>query len=301
MSNGRMEATVAEDDKRKALVFLGLALVMTLLIGSGLPRLKFEPGLPLPSVEGGAVVALSADATPAVQLPIPTLLLIVLLTIATVYLSILAYRIIRGANWKDLRVNWEQWLSEFSRLVFYVLIVFGLVFLVLVFLPKSEGPRNVVPLPEPRPIVRSPLGPVPALLVWLVGVGLFLAVVLLGLQMLRAQRSAAPELWELEAEQARQNLLAGGDLKDVILQCYLRMSQALQQERGIERGASVTVGEFERLLADKGLPREAVHQLTLLFQAVRYGHWQPSSSEEQKALGSLEAILKASRAARQEM
>ncbi len=300
MSNGRMEATVAEDDKRKALLLLGLALVMTLLIGSGLPRLKFDPGLPLPNVEDGAVVALSADEAPAVRVPIPTLLWIVLLTIATVYLSILGYRLIQGVKWKDLRVNWKQLLSEFSRLVFYLLIMFGLVFLVLVFLPKSEGPRNAVPLPEPRPIVRSPLGPVPALLVWLVGVGLFLAVVLLGMRMLRAQRSAAPELWELEAEQARQNLLAGGDLKDVILQCYQRMSQALQQERGIERGASVTVGEFERMLAAKGLPHEPVHQLTLLFQAVRYGHWLPSSSDEQKAVHSLEAILKASRAARQE-
>ncbi len=296
-----MEATVAEGDKRKALGFLVLALVMTLLIGSGLPRLKFEPGLPLPSIEGGAVVALSADETPDVQVPIPTLLFIVLLTIAAVYLSVLAYHMIRVAHWKELRVNWKQLLSEFARLVFYLLITFGVVFLVLVFLPKSVGPRSTVPLPEPRPLPRSPLGPVPPLLVWLVGVGLFLAVVLLGMWMLRAQRSAAPELWELEAEQARQNLLAGGDLKDVILQCYLRMSQALQQERGIERGASVTVGEFERLLADKGLPREAVHQLTLLFQAVRYGHWQPSSSEEQKALGSLEAILKASRRARQEL
>ena len=105
------------------------------------------------------------------------------------------------------------------------------------------------------------------------------------------------DLVGLEAEKARQALKTGVHLKDVIIHCYIQMSLALKQEQGIERKDFMTTGEFEDLLENAGVPHEPIHQLTGLFDAVRYGNWQPNPVDEQKAIQCLEAIMLYSRAA----
>ena len=82
----------------------------------------------------------------------------------------------------------------------------------------------------------------------------------------------------LEAEKAWQALITGLDLKDVIVKCYRQMSLALEKEQGIERKDFMTTREFENLLEAAGIPHDPIHQLTQLFEAVRYGNWQPQSS-----------------------
>ncbi|MCX6031491.1 MAG: DUF4129 domain-containing protein [Chloroflexi bacterium] len=284
---------MAENVKRKALVFLFLALMITLVIGAGLPRLKFQPGMPLPSLGGGQVaVATSVDA-PAVGVTVNTFVFMLFLIIMGVFLLVLIYRMVKGTDWKKLLSDLFSFLAILLALVVILLLALSL-------LPKSQGAFEAEPLPPPRPIVTAPLGPVPPLVIWLVGIGLFCTVVLAGIWMIRSKHRSVPGLWELEAEKARQALLAGGDLKDVILRCYQRMSQALQQEQGIEREAFMTTGEFERLLAAKGVPHDPVHQLTQLFEAVRYGNWQPNAGDEQRGLHSLDAILEFSHVGKQE-
>jgi hypothetical protein len=127
-------------------------------------------------------------------------------------------------------------------------------------------------------------------LIWLVAFALFGTAAVLGMWMIGSKRESAPILWELEVEMARQAILAGQDVRNVILKCYQQMSLALQQEQKIE---------FERLLAARGVPPDPVHQLTQLFEAVRYGHWQPNSSDERRALHCLDAILEYSHEAKQ--
>jgi len=95
----------------------------------------------------------------------------------------------------------------------------------------------------------------------------------------------------LEAEKAWQALITGLDLKDVIIKCYRQMSLALEQEQGIERKDFMTPREFENLLEAAGIPHEPIHQLTQLFEAVRYGNWQPNLVDEQKAIHCLQAIV----------
>ena len=97
----------------------------------------------------------------------------------------------------------------------------------------------------------------------------------------------------MEAEKAWQALSTGSesDLKDVITTCYREMSRALKKERGIEREVSMTTGEFEELLEAAGIPHGPTHQLTRLFDAVRYGDWQPGFAEKQDAIQCLEAIM----------
>ena len=109
-------------------------------------------------------------------------------------------------------------------------------------------------------------------------------------------RATTIDVLGLEAEKARQKLKTGLGLQAVIIKCYRQMSLALAEEQGIEREDFMTTREFENLLEVIGVPRDPVHQLTQLFEAVRYGNWQPNPIDEQKAIHCLEAIMLYSRA-----
>jgi hypothetical protein len=71
------------------------------------------------------------------------------------------------------------------------------------------------------------------------------------------------------------------------------MSAVINQQRGIQRSQAMTPHEFEEYLATNGLPGAPVHQLTHLFEEVRYGDITAGSAEEQVALNSLTAIIEA--------
>ena len=288
------KAGLADDVRKKALLFLFLALIATILIGAGLPRLKLQPGMPLPSLGEGQVTAPATVEVPLVQVQVSQVLKILLGLILAGILIYLVYRGMAGTSWKDL-------LSGLLKSFAVALVVFVILFLAISLLPKSElVALPETPPPTPTPVTRVPLGPAPTSLLWIVGLFLAIAAVFLGLSLVRmkAANPRANQL-ELEVESARQALLSGLDFKDVILQCYQRMSLALQQEQQIERESFMTTGEFQRLLLDKGLPPDPVRRLTRLFEAVRYGHWQPNPDDEQNALQALEAILQYSHERRQ--
>jgi hypothetical protein len=137
------------------------------------------------------------------------------------------------------------------------------------------------------------LGAVPAWLLWLVGIGLLVSSILVGIWIFApsSRRETAIDLVGLEAEKAWQALINGLDLKDVIVKCYRQMSLALEQEQGIERKDFMTTREFEHLLETAGVPHDPIYQLTRLFEAVRYGNWQPNPVDEQKAIHCLQAIM----------
>jgi hypothetical protein len=202
------------------------------------------------------------------------------------------YKLLRGANWKVV-------IGFVRSMLVISLIVSGFIFLIML-LPSSENSIPLeMPLPTPEPSVTSPLGPVPPLLFWLVGIGLLVICILVGVWILTSSRRARPiDLVGFEAEKAWQALKIGLDLKDVIIKCYRQMSLALEKEQGIERKDFMTTGEFENLLEAAGIPRDPIHQLTRLFEAVRYGKWQPNPLDEQKAIQCLEAIMAYSHDAR---
>jgi hypothetical protein len=284
---------LAPESKRSALVFLLISLILTALIGAGLPHLRFKPGMPLPSFDNGQVALPAADASP-VGLPVNAFAGILLLIILAVFLVFLIFQAVKGVRWKKL-------LSALWSFFWKLLLVVPLLVLVVALLPSSPGSSPAEPLPLPKPLVTGPLGPVPPVLIWFVGLGLVSIVLYLGARMIAAKRRPVSRSWEVEVENARQALLAGGDLREVIIQCYMRMGQALQQEQQIERESFMTTGEFELLLSAKGVPRDPVHQLTRLFDSVRYSRRQPASGEEQRALHCLDAILAYSHEARHEV
>ena len=280
--------------KRKTFLLLGVVTLITMMIAANLPQLEFQPGMPLPRLEQGQVVAAPAvEEQQFVSISAPTFIVVLIaliLTVATLYSMV---QLFRGADWKFV-------LGVLRPLLIVSGVIGCLVFLIMLF-PRSDSyiPEGFT-VPTPGPVITtSPLESTPPSLLWLVGIGLFVITVLVLVWIFTPSHPASPlDLVGQEAEKARQALKSGVHLKDVIIHCYVQMSLALKQEQGIERKDFMTTGEFENLLEMAGVPHEPVHQLTRLFDAVRYGNWQPNPVDEQKAIQCLEAIMVYSRDAR---
>ena len=147
-------------------------------------------------------------------------------------------------------------------------------------------------LPPPSPLPEAPLGPAPKILLWLVAIGSFLVLAILtGFIILRGRDRAAGNALGLHILAAKEDLLSGGDLAEAITRCYRRMGETLARERNLGRGASMTVGEYERLLAAEGFPEAPLRGLTGLFETVRYGRRGATEAEQRLALECLDDIL----------
>jgi len=280
--------------KRNSLILLGLVMMITMMIAASLPQLELQPGMPLPKLENDQVVIPPAEAQPTGTMSVNKFILVLVALLVAGLMLHMLYKLLRGARWKDIA-------SIIEPMLVISLIVSGLIFLIML-LPRSEG--SIVmeqPVPSPVPQVRSPLGPVPPLLFWVVGLGLLAAGILMGIWIFvsASSRATAIDIVGLEAEKAWQELIAGVGLKGVIIKCYRQMSLALEKEQGIEREESMTIREFEDLLEAAGFPYDPIHQLTRLFEAVRYGNWQPNPLDEQDAIHCLEAIMLFSRKAKE--
>jgi len=280
-------------EKRKMLLLLGLALIAIVIIAASLPQLELKPGLPLPEFENNLVVASAESAEPVVEMSVNgffTVLFALILGGSTLYIL---YKVIKGATWKEIFL--------FLRAILGLSLFITVILLLVMLLPGSPSAEIVeMPLPTPEPIIRSPLGSAPPILLWLVGIGLLITGSLIVFWIIRSTppRSTTIDLVGLEAEKAWQELKIGLGLKDVIIKCYRQMSLALEKDKGIERKSFMTTGEFEELLEAAGVPHDPIHELTRLFEAARYGNWQSNPVDEQKAIESLEAIMQYCQSAR---
>jgi hypothetical protein len=129
-------------------------------------------------------------------------------------------------------------------------------------------------------------------------VALLLALAALGVvaAILRRPPPPPPSALDDIADDARQAidaLQAGDALEETIQRCYRSMCDVVQRERRIQRAAAVTPHEFEESLAQAGLPRDAVHTLTELFERIRYGNRPAGADEQAAALTALSAIVAA--------
>jgi Domain of unknown function (DUF4129) len=280
--------------KRKTLISLGLVMAIIMVLAASLPRLKLQAGMPLPRLENNQVAAAAAAAEPSVGIQVNQFFGVLFSLILTGLFVYGLYKLVRGAKWIIIT-------GAILRVAVISLIVGILIWLILRLPNSGNFTSTTAPVaPTTEPQVTVPLEPVPPALLWLVGIGLLVIGILAGVWILTASsRRARPiTLVGQEAEKARQALRSGMDLKDVIIRCYRQMSLALEKERGIERKEFMTTGEFEKLLEAAGIPHEPIHQLTHLFEAVRYGNWQPNPVDEDVAIRCLETIILFSREAR---
>ena len=154
----------------------------------------------------------------------------------------------------------------------------------------EQGPEVVGVSPPPY----TPLAVPP----WLIYVASLLTVLFftgVGFWLYRILRPPKRQLQDLAraARSALKDLSDGRDWEDAVIRCYVRMSEALGQERGLHRQQAMTPQEFASRLEQAGLPSDPIRRLTRLFEKARYGGRKSSREDVNEAVTCLTAILQA--------
>ena len=289
------------------LLALGIALVAMLLLSAGVSEVELLPGLSslgTGEVEGEAL----GDVPPEIDEAFRTAFRIFAIIIVVGLPLVIIYSLLTPEARKNLLKGMVP------------VVLFGL-FLYAALRASSNleeqgqptptavaGAARATPVPELLLEATAEEtdeidGAAPEWLIWgtIVTLALLLALVLVGvvrflLHFRTPQPSPLAELAE-QAEDAVEAIRAGADLRDTVVLCYYRMSQALQEQRGIWRETAMTPREFETYLARSGIPVEHVQRLTRLFEKVRYGAKTMGAEDERQALSSLGAIVEYCRSA----
>jgi hypothetical protein len=136
-------------------------------------------------------------------------------------------------------------------------------------------------------------------LMFLISLGVILGLLVLGLIFYRwwrkshARRYSALDEFAEIARSSLNDLVTGHEMGDVIIQSYTRMSKVVDVKRGIRRPEAATPREFALRLEKAGLPADAVHRLTRLFESARYGARKSNQSDINEAVACLNSILQA--------
>ena len=289
------------EDKRWGLVLAFLALVSLILLVGALRTMDFRPAQPIGSSDDSNVRSVDLPRIAALlgsaaevpfwrQIAFWVGLFLIVLLISSLLSPELRKQLIRAF----LRF------ASFTIIFLYLIkknpdILAGL----LLRLPSFDEIANASQGQEiPPPVFQPPQ--IPSYLSFLVTFGL----ILLGIVLLWAlnrwwqkQKELFPARQPLKdiADIARlslKNIESGKDSKDAIIQCYDRMSNAVNAKRSLQREYSMTPAEFASRLERAGLPREPVARLTRLFESVRYGGHVSGAPEINEAVTCLTSILK---------
>ena len=276
---------MSQSTKRIALFLLASVLLSLVLLSSSLSNLGLHSGGAFPGGAPGSTLPAPAAVPAAGTQSLPLVHGFFALLFLVLLISVPA-RLIR--------------LADAGKILRWILAL-AILLLIIVLLPRITPGQPAVPPAEiageaTRPSFEyptSPLGRPPAEFVWFVAGGLVLGAGLLVIRMLRQPSPPARtgDLLLQEAENAVHALDAGRAFQDVIIRCYMQMSRALQEEQGLERSDDMTVREFEDRLRLKGMPPVPVHQLTGLFEKVRYGKQQPDKEDEKMGVDCLNEII----------
>jgi hypothetical protein len=93
------------------------------------------------------------------------------------------------------------------------------------------------------------------------------------------------------ARSSLEDLTSGRNSTDVIINCYMRMSDVVSNTRQLHREIAMTPHEFALRLERAGLPGDAVGRLTRLFEGVRYGDRKSGPRDVNEAVACLKTIL----------
>lgn len=157
---------------------------------------------------------------------------------------------------------------------------------------SPDGTGDVLPMPEFVPPQVSPT------FTYLISFGfalLWLAVLwglYRGWRKYQASRNEKPldEIARI-ARSSLDDLTSGRNSTDVIINCYLRMSDVVSNTRQLHRDIAMTPHEFALRLERAGLPGDAVGRLTRLFEGVRYGDRKSGPKDVNEAVSCLKTIL----------
>lgn len=290
------------DQRTVVLIALGVVLGAMLLLASALPAIEMAPGkdIPLDSFRPDVGQSVNGDSLMRGFITVLRVMMFILWGLIPFYII---YLIISPEARKQL-------LRDLARLIPVLLLLWFLLgnrqgqqmFRNMDLQFDKGGESELYPAPETEPLEFKADPPE-----WIVTTAsLIIALALTGLLVgivYMVWRNRVRKMAELkplddiakEAQDAIDAIQSGGDLRDVIMRCYAEMSRVVSESRNLYRGQDMTPHEFEVFLQGRGLPREAIHQITTLFEAVRYGALVPGRQEENQAISSLNAIVNACR------
>jgi len=273
--------------KNIALFLLTGALISMIILAASLSNLQLQDGRPFPEVSNSENILEFYPTSSRAEIDVDPIMRSV---VAFSLLLIMIY--VAGRLIAFLRI----------KQILYVLLVVGILLFVVSLLPgvfhRKDAPSFIeyvdIPAVSSVEVMTTPLGQPPQELIWILTIFVVLVMALLGINMLRRWLNPVKEEGDFldGAQIAVNDLKAGMDLKNVILRCYLQMAHALQEEHGLERSDHMTTQEFEAWLQTKGVPPIPVHQLTVLFEKVRYSNYELNGKDESLAMDSLNEIVR---------
>ncbi|HLF28693.1 MAG TPA: DUF4129 domain-containing protein [Anaerolineae bacterium] len=276
-------------NRRKLWIILvsSAAVTALILLAGGLSRIELQPGR-LFALGSGTATA------PGSNLPSGEGILAVWRTLMTALMALLPAAII-------VLIVSPRARKRVLRLLLYLGLLLLVVYLALInrqIVGTDSAPLDAAPTPDlaatPEVIGEFAARP-PEWLVFMFSLSLIALAAGVAWLLWRRAHPPAPLFEQVahEAQQALTELRAGGDVKDVVLRCYLEMSLAINAQRGVRRQPGMTPREFERRLAGIGFPPDPVQRLTRLFERARYGSKVAGAREQNEAIACLTAIVEA--------
>ena len=279
-------------NKRLILLLSALALLALTMLAISLNQVPFHEGQRY-GQEGTTEVRIAPGQISEVWVEVPIwkqVVVLILLSLLIVLIGLLMS-------------------PEMRKRMFVLLIRMAFTFWAVYFLLKNYGDQ-ILPLMgqgledaqqadsqlAPMPVFTPPqVSPAFAYLISFVFALLWLAVIwglYRGWQKYSRLNTTKPldELARI-ARSSLNDLSSGRNSSDVIINCYLRMSDVVSDKRQMHRSAAMTPHEFALRLEQAGLPGDAVTRLTRLFEAVRYGDRKSSPRDVNEAVSCLKTIL----------
>ena len=274
-------------NKKYALLYLIVALLGLIVFALSSSDLHLQPGqaIPLNTTSSQEVNQSQITDPQPTGITLPTLILPVLLLISAILFLVLISSLIR-----------MQGIKKIMKLGLYLAIPIILL-LVLNKLPSSSQfstSENAIETVQ-NPINSyeyAPLGDPPQSFSTIISIALliiFTAVIIWALRKRKMEKEGGNPIAD-EIQTALNALTVGENLENVIINCYMHMSSIIIEKQGIERESYLTPREFESLLNSIGIPLPPIHQLTALFEKVRYGNKGISDQDEKNAVACLSEL-----------
>lgn len=271
------------------LIYLSIACIGMIILAASIGNMEFKPGLPIPgaSTNNLSSSSQSTDTSTTVEKnpTNPVLLEVGLGFFVLVLIVLIIYSLARRTERKKLLV-----------------MIIGLIACLFIFkileqmkpsnINFNENQRIEVSINSTSDPEIVPIEEPPSQLFWVV----FLCLIILTLGILFfvftkvGNKMDQDNMYGKEADLALEAIQEGKDLRNIIINCYEQFNRIIKQEYEIERERSLTVREFENYLINKGIPLTPIHQITTLFERVRYGNKPTDLDDERIAIESLSAI-----------
>lgn len=281
--------------KRWLLLFCFIVLAAFTVLATSLHDVHFQPGRPLLNQSSSNTPNLLQDTQTLQNTPLWKILLFWAAFIVNMFLFFYLLP-------PDLRKRIIRQAISFSL---GILILFIALKYRLIQLPNlNSDPVNTKGQAAPGLNSGSipPAFQPPSINPWmtyLISLGVFLALLILTWIAYRwwehGHARRASSLFDIAgiARSSLDDLAAGRDWGDVIIQAYARMNAVVSDKRGLPRPEAATPREYAIRLESAGLPSEAVNRLTRLFESVRYGARKSDQADINDAVACLNSILRA--------